>query len=113
MPKCVIVGDNEVQKTALLLRYTTKQYPEYIPTVFDNYNFDTMIDGKPVRVGLWDTAGQEEYNRLRPLTYPQTNVFLLCFSIGSPASFKHVKTKVTNTCMHTICMLEKIPPPKM
>ena len=53
-----------------------------------------MIDGKTISLGLWDTAGQEDYDRLRPLSYPQTDVFLVCFSIVSPPSFENVKTKV-------------------
>jgi len=52
-----------------------------------------MVDGKPINLGLWDTAGQEDYDRLRPLSYPQTDVFLACFSIISPASFENVKAK--------------------
>jgi Ras-related C3 botulinum toxin substrate 1 len=52
-----------------------------------------MVDGKPINLGLWDTAGQEDYDRLRPLSYPQTDVFLVCFSLVSPASFSNVKTK--------------------
>ena len=52
-----------------------------------------MVDGKPVNLGLWDTAGQEDYDRLRPLSYPQTDVFLVSFSIISPHSFDNVKSK--------------------
>lgn len=54
-----------------------------------------MVDGKPISLGLWDTAGQEDYDRLRPLSYPQTDVFLICFSIVSRASFDNVKAKVS------------------
>lgn len=40
-----------------------------------------VVDGVAVSLGLWDTAGQEDYDRLRPLSYPQTDVFLICFSV--------------------------------
>lgn len=53
-----------------------------------------MIGGEPYTLGLFDTAGQEDYDRLRPLSYPQTDVFLICFSVVAPASFENVREKV-------------------
>ena len=66
--------------------------------MFDNYAVTVMIGGEPYTLGLFDTAGQEDYDRLRPLSYPQTDVFLVCFSVVSPSSFENVKEKVITPC---------------
>ena len=62
----------------MLMSFSTGCFPdeEYTPTIFDNYSTNMMLDGKVYSLGLWDTAGQEAYDRLRPVSYPNTVVML-------------------------------------
>eukprot|EP01087_Luapelamoeba_hula_P023689 TRINITY_DN876_c0_g1_i2.p1 TRINITY_DN876_c0_g1~~TRINITY_DN876_c0_g1_i2.p1 ORF type:complete len:207 (-),score=30.50 TRINITY_DN876_c0_g1_i2:66-686(-) len=92
--KCVVVGDGAVGKTCLLATYSRDEFPsEYVPTVFDNYETAVMIDSVCYNLNLWDTAGQEEYDKLRHLSYPETDVFLVCYSVVDPDSFANVSAR--------------------
>mmetsp|Transcript_10891 Transcript_10891/g.21562 ORF Transcript_10891/g.21562 Transcript_10891/m.21562 type:complete len:214 (+) Transcript_10891:79-720(+) len=92
--KLVMSGDGAVGKTCFLIRCTTNYFPgEYIPTVFDNYTKPIKVDGKMMGLGLWDVGGRCDYDRLRPLSYPKTNVFLMCFSVVSESSYKNISEK--------------------
>ncbi|KAL8873986.1 MAG: hypothetical protein Q9174_000611, partial [Haloplaca sp. 1 TL-2023] len=110
--KFVVVGDGGCGKTCLLISYSQGYFPDvwilssvllwkltfakkYIPTVFENYLSHTthQPSGKTVELALWDTAGQEEYDRLRPLSYPETDLIFVCFAIDCPNSLENVMDK--------------------
>ncbi|VDB83414.1 unnamed protein product [Peniophora sp. CBMAI 1063] len=92
--KLVIVGDGACGKTSLLCSFALGEFPkEYQPTIFENYVAEIRLDGKPVQLALWDTAGQEEYERLRPLSYSKSHVILIAFAIDTPDSLENVSVK--------------------
>lgn len=104
--KLVTVGDGLVGKTTLLMTYTSNTFPtDYIPTVFEGEHKTVTYEGTTARFSFWDTAGPEDYARLRPLSYPNTDIFLTCFSIVSEDSFVRVKSvwypEVKHHCPNT------------
>ncbi|QLG74212.1 hypothetical protein HG535_0G00960 [Zygotorulaspora mrakii] len=92
--KLVIIGDGACGKTSLLYVFTLGKFPEeYHPTVFENYVTDCRVDGIKVTLTLWDTAGQEEYERLRPFSYSKADVILIGFAVNDHESLIHARTK--------------------
>jgi len=101
--KLVVVGDGAVGKTSLLISYATGEFPkDYLPTVFENYTAQMKRGGDVVLLHLWDTAGQEDYDRLRPLSYPNADVVLLCFSTINQASYDNIREKWAPEVHHYI-----------
>ncbi|KAK5064345.1 hypothetical protein LTR84_000178 [Exophiala bonariae] len=104
--KLVIVGDGGIGKTCLLVVFNKELCKlvdniskVYVPTVYENYVADIEVDGKALELELWDTAGQENYDRLRPLSYPDTHVVLVAFSIDSPDTLDNVQEKVRDSAL--------------
>ncbi|PLW07377.1 hypothetical protein PCANC_26156 [Puccinia coronata f. sp. avenae] len=105
--KLVIIGDGACGKTSLLSVFAMGEFPEdYEPTIFENYVAEIRLDSKPIQLALWDTAGQEEYERLRPLSYSKSHVILIAFAIDTPDSLENVTVKwieeVRSICGPTI-----------
>ncbi|TDL23647.1 small GTPase Rho3/GTP-binding protein Rho3 [Rickenella mellea] len=92
--KAVVCGDGACGKTSLLNVFTRGFFTQvYEPTVFENYVQDLWVDNQLVELSLWDTAGQEEFDRLRSLSYAETHVIMICFSVDNPISLENVETK--------------------
>ncbi|KAH3745726.1 small GTP binding protein RAC1 [Pelomyxa schiedti] len=93
--KITLVGDARVGKTSMVTAVTNNTFTEtYTPTLREIVSSATMlIEGEPLTVTLWDTTGDENYDRLRPLAYPDTQVCLICFSLDSPLSLSNVLAK--------------------
>ncbi|KAJ3255947.1 GTP-binding protein Rho1 [Chytriomyces hyalinus] len=101
--KLVVVGDGAIGKTCLLVVYAQQSFPhKYVPTVFENYTAKVWIEESQqhVDIGLWDTAGQEDYDNLRWLSYDDTNVFLVAFSVDDWLSYEHVMQKWSQEIKH-------------
>jgi Rho family, other len=92
--KLVLLGDGACGKTSLLNVFTRGFFPTvYEPTVFENYVHDIFVDNIHMELSLWDTAGQEEFDRLRSLSYDDTQAIMLCFSVDNKDSLENVSSK--------------------
>jgi len=95
--RCVVIGDGAVGKTCLLIRYAKNHFPPgYVPEgsrLWDYYEVAVKIQGAEYQLSLFDTPGQEDFDRLRQVCYFQADIFLVCFSVVLPDSFEHVKLK--------------------
>ncbi|KAL9959589.1 hypothetical protein ACROYT_G032923 [Oculina patagonica] len=97
--KLVIVGDAACGKVSILTAFC-KDQSVYVPRVFENYATKIEVDGTTVELALWDTSGQEDFQKLRPLSYPDTDVILMCFSIDSPDSLENIQERWTPEVRH-------------
>jgi small GTP-binding protein len=91
--KLVVVGDANLGKTDLLWAYSEQRPPaNYVPTVFDYFERKVQVNDKEVTFKLWNTAGQEDLENIRVLSYCNTDIFLVCFSVVDPTSLENVQS---------------------
>lgn len=97
----VIVGDGECGKTCLFNSYLNKELPTfYIPTIVDTFEIGIGVDDINYELTLTDTAGSEAYDRLRTLSYQDTDILILCFAVNSPHSFDNLTDKWILEVLH-------------
>jgi len=92
--KCVVVGDHVAGKSSLIFTYTSGKFPDHMPpTTIDNYNVFVTADGKPAQLGIWDTVGTPDHDRLRPLSYEGTECFVIAFDVNDRSALERIKPK--------------------
>eukprot|EP01128_Nolandella_sp_AFSM9_P006465 TRINITY_DN3331_c0_g1_i3.p1 TRINITY_DN3331_c0_g1~~TRINITY_DN3331_c0_g1_i3.p1 ORF type:complete len:297 (-),score=69.29 TRINITY_DN3331_c0_g1_i3:58-948(-) len=90
--KVVVVGDGATGKTTFLFTFALGCLPtDYVPTTFDNYSGVYNLEGREISLGLWDTAGQSDFKALRPVSYSQSDCYLVFYSVVNPTSYENVK----------------------
>ncbi|ORX62140.1 hypothetical protein DM01DRAFT_1315510 [Hesseltinella vesiculosa] len=108
--KLVVVGDGSIGKSSILNVFTKGVFPQvYEPTVFENYVHEMNVDGQQLELSLWDTAGQEEFDRLRTLSYADTHVVMMCYAVDSRDSLENITNRwleeVVDHCVHAKIVL--------
>jgi len=91
-----------IQRTSVKALFSWPSYSHiqiFIPTFFEKYVAEVLLDQKPVRLVLFDTAGQEDYEHLRPQVYTDCHVVLLAFGVDSTNSLGNGKEKIS-LCPH-------------
>ncbi|KAJ3028906.1 UNVERIFIED_CONTAM: hypothetical protein HDU68_000603 [Siphonaria sp. JEL0065] len=107
--KLVIVGDGYCGKTALLMVQAGLAFPtSYHPTIFENFITSISVNGKLIDLSLWDTAGQEDYDRLRPLSYPCSDVVIITYAVNNRESFWSLADKWKPEINHFLPEVPKI-----
>ncbi|KAJ3205925.1 hypothetical protein HDU83_009632 [Entophlyctis luteolus] len=107
--KIVIVGDGQCGKTALLMVQAGLALPSaYYPTIFENFITNISVNGKLIELSLWDTAGQEDYDRLRPLSYPCSDIVIMTFAIDNRETFWSLTEKWIPEVNHFLPDVPKI-----
>merc|ERR1712062_657681 len=90
--KLCIIGDGATGKTSLLYRLKNNLFDEkYEPTIFETESLSCEFKGQKVNLSLWNTAGQDDFDRIRMLAYEKTDVLLITLSVVNRASFRNVK----------------------
>ncbi|KNC55484.1 uncharacterized protein AMSG_01748 [Thecamonas trahens ATCC 50062] len=102
--KVVAVGDDGVGKTSLFTTYGDDAFPhDFVAPIQDwcievvHESPESGTEPRPIILALFDTPGGDKYDSLRPLGYVDTDVFLLCYSVASRASFDRIAAKFADT----------------
>ncbi|CAL5984503.1 Rac/Rho-like_protein [Hexamita inflata] len=91
--KIEVVGDENVGKSSLIQVMCGNVFPDNLYTIFDDYSRQVTVHDQHIELVFWDTAGQQEYDRLRTLSYPHSDLVIICFALNDESSQLSVLAK--------------------
>ena len=99
--KCMTIGDEDSRKIKLLQSLSTliTGHSHSNMRIFEGYSLKLESKGEAgdeeFILSLWDVSGQEEYSSLRQQLYSEMDIFLICFALNNPQSFRNIKETVS------------------
>jgi len=108
--KLMMIGDQAVGKTALLVRYADSEFHEQLlPTIGIDFKIKTIeLQGKKIRLQIWDTAGQERFRNITQAYYRGAMGILLIYDVSNLKSWSNVRNWVRNIHENTPQTVNKI-----
>lgn len=96
--RLVMIGDSGVGKTAILLRYSDNMFnTSFITTIGIDFRIKTIeLNGRRVKLQIWDTAGQEQFHSVASSYYRNAHGIMLVYDVTRPESFIHISKWVNN-----------------
>ena len=96
--KLLLIGDSNVGKTSLLLRYLDNTFSDkYITTIGVEFKSkDITLNNKTYKIHIWDTAGQERYKSITRNFYKHAEGIIFVYDITNKTSFSNLKNWISN-----------------
>jgi small GTP-binding protein len=90
--KVVVAGDGGVGKTSLIRRYATGKFQESrVMTIGVDFQIQVVeIDGRPIKLSIWDIAGQERFGSFRSSFYRGARAVALVYDVTDPISWENL-----------------------
>ena len=108
--KVLLIGNSGVGKSSILSRYADNYFEEQnMPTIGVDFKINqTEIDGKVVKLQIWDTAGQCRFKTITQSYYRGSHGIIVVFDVTDRESFSGVQRwmqQVEENCQNVSCIL--------